>query len=107
MPSARARVDCAARRALDSAALTEPLPLALDALYLTLRLSLPALAVAFLVSLAIGFLQSLTQLREPALNAIPRLLSVGLVLALSGALWASELTGFAQRLYRALPELVR
>jgi flagellar biosynthesis protein FliQ len=86
---------------------TDPLPFALDALYLVLRLSLPALAVAFLVALAIGLLQALTQLREPALNAIPRLLGVGLVLALSASLWASELTGFAARLYRALPELVR
>jgi flagellar biosynthesis protein FliQ len=93
--------------ALESRAVTDPLPFALDALYLVLRLSLPALAVAFLVALAIGFLQALTQLREPALNAIPRLLGVGLVLALSASLWASELTGFAGRLYRALPELVR
>jgi flagellar biosynthetic protein FliQ len=94
-------------RALDSRAVTDPLPLALDALYLALRLSLPALAVAFLVALSVGFLQSLTQLREPALNAIPRLLGVGLVLALSAGLWASELTSFAARVYRALPELVR
>ena len=92
---------------LDSRVVSDPLPFALDALYLALRLSLPALAVAFLVALSIGFLQALTQLREPALNAIPRLLGVGLVLALSAGLWASELTGFAARLYRALPELVR
>ncbi len=87
--------------------MTDPLSIALDALYLALRLSLPALSVAFLVALVLGFLQSLTQLREPALNAIPRVLSVGLVLALSAGLWASELSGFAARLYRALPELVR
>lgn len=87
--------------------MSDPLPLALDALYLALRLSLPALAVAFVVASAVGFLQTLTQLREPALNAIPRLLGVALVLALSAGLWASELSGFAARLYRALPELVR
>ena len=87
--------------------MADPLPIALDALYLALRLSLPVLSVAFAVALVVGFLQTLTQLREPSLSAIPRVLSVGLVLALSAAVWGSELTGFAARLYQALPELVR
>jgi flagellar biosynthetic protein FliQ len=89
------------------ALVTDPLPIALDALYLALRLSLPVLGAAFVVALALAFLQLLTQLREPALNAIPRLLGVALVLSLSAGVWASELSGFAARLYRALPELVR
>jgi type III secretory pathway component EscS len=86
---------------------SDPTSIALDALYLALRLSLPALGVAFLVALLIGFVQTLTQLREPVLSAIPRLLGVSLVLLLSASAVGGELVGFASRIYRALPELVQ
>lgn len=87
--------------------MSDPTSIALEALYLVLRLSLPALGVAFLLALLIGFVQSLTQLREPALNAIPRLLGVSLVLLLSAGVLGGQLLGFASRVYRALPELVQ
>lgn len=87
--------------------MSDPTPLALDALYLALRLSLPVLGVAFVVALLMGFVQTLTQLREPALNAIPRLVSVTLVVALSAGAFGDQLVRFADRLYRSLPELVQ
>lgn len=86
--------------------MTDAASAALDAMYLALRLSLPALGVAFLVALIVGFVQLLTQLREPVLGAISRLLSVGLVLALSFGVMSGELVSFASRLYRALPALL-
>lgn len=79
---------------------------ALDAMYLALRLALPLLGVAFVVAAVMGVVQLVTQLREPVLNALPRLLGVGLVLALSFGTLARELVGFTERLYRALPELL-
>jgi flagellar biosynthetic protein FliQ len=85
---------------------TDPASVALDALYLALRLSLPLLGVAFLVALLVGLLQVFTQLREPVLAAVPRLLGVGLVLALSFGAMSGELRDFASRLYRALPTLL-
>jgi flagellar biosynthetic protein FliQ len=82
------------------------LALTLDALYLALLLALPVLAVAWTVSGGVAFVQSLTKLQEPALNAIPRVLAVALALALSGS-WASgQLVSFAARVLKALPELV-
>jgi flagellar biosynthetic protein FliQ len=85
---------------------TDLFGVALDAMYLALRLALPLLGVAFVVALAIAALQLLTQLREPVLNALPRLAVVALVLALSFGAMSSELGGFATRLYRALPTLI-
>jgi flagellar biosynthesis protein FliQ len=85
---------------------TDLFGVALDAMYLALRLALPLLGVAFVVALAIAGLQLLTQLREPLLNAVPRLVVVALVLALSFGAMANELGGFAARLYRALPTLI-
>lgn len=86
--------------------MTSALALALDALYLGLRLSLPALAVAWSVAALLSFLQGLTKLSEPALNAIPRALSVLVALSLSGGWMAHELSTFTGQLLRKLPELV-
>ena len=86
--------------ALLSATLTE-------ALYLARRLSLPVLGVAFVISLVTGLVQALTQLLEPTLSAVPRAVSVGVTLALSGAWMGAELSGFAARVFEALPDLVR
>jgi flagellar biosynthetic protein FliQ len=85
---------------------SSPLAIALDAVYLALRLSLPALAVAFVVALIVGLLQLLTQLREPVLNGIARLLCVGLVLSLSFGALSAELVSFTARLYGDLPKLL-
>lgn len=87
--------------------MSDPTSFALDALYLALRLSLPVLGVAFVVALLIGFVQTLTQLREPTLNAIPRLVSVTLVVALSAGAFSDQLVRFTAQLYRSLPELVQ
>jgi flagellar biosynthesis protein FliQ len=78
-----------------------------EALYLAVSLALPAVAVGFLVALLIGALQGITQWTEPSLNAIPRSLAVLLSLVLTGAWMGSQLTSYAAKLLRALPELVR
>jgi flagellar biosynthetic protein FliQ len=78
-----------------------------EALYLALWLSLPTLGVGLAVALVVGLLQSMGQLAEPALNAIPRALAVGLTLAVAGAWMGTQLSAFAARLLHALPEYVR
>jgi flagellar biosynthetic protein FliQ len=78
-----------------------------DALYLALWLALPSLGVAFVVALLLGLVQAVTQLAEPALNAIPRALAVLLALGLSGIWMGHQLSGFTGKLLHALPELVR
>jgi flagellar biosynthetic protein FliQ len=78
-----------------------------EGLYLALRLSLPVLGVAFVVSAVMGLLQATTQLLEPTLSAVPRALSVGVTLAFAGAWMGAELSDFARRVLEALPQLVR
>jgi type III secretory pathway component EscS len=58
------------------------------------------------VALIVALVQMLTQLREPVLNGIARLLSVGLVLALSFSAFSAELVAFTARLYQDLPLLL-
>jgi flagellar biosynthetic protein FliQ len=97
---------CRSARRASLRHVSSPLAIALDALYLALRLSLPVLGVAFVVASLVGLVQKLTQLREPVLNGIARLLSVGLVLSLSFSAFAGELVSFSTRLYRELPALL-
>jgi flagellar biosynthetic protein FliQ len=78
-----------------------------EGIYLALWVSVPVLAVSFLVSLLVGLGQSFTQLTEPALNNIPRALAVMFALALSGGWMAQQLGSFTGRLLSALPDLVR
>ena len=80
---------------------------ALGALDLVLRLALPVVGAALAASLAIALLQSLFQLHEGVLNAIPRALVTTLVLAAVGPWLAGELVQYTASLFRALPELVR
>jgi len=51
-----------------------------EALWITLELSLPLLAVGLLVGLAVSLLQAVTQIQEQTLSFIPKILAVGATL---------------------------
>lgn len=78
-----------------------------EALYLALLLSGPALLVSLVVGLSLGVLQAVTQVQEQTLSFVPKLVTVGLVLALVGGALGAELTRFSAGLFEALPELTR
>ena len=70
-----------------------------DALTLSLLLALPALAVAFLVTLITSFAQALTQVQDQSLTTVPRLLA-GLCALLLLLPWMLErLTNYTIELY--------
>ncbi len=60
-----------------------------EALWFALQLGGPVLLVILVVSLVIGFLQSMTQIQDSAISAIPRIAIVLVVLAL-GLPWLGE-----------------
>jgi flagellar biosynthetic protein FliQ len=66
----------------------------LTALQLALWLSVPALVASALAGLVTGTLQAATQVQDPALSFVPRLLAVGVALFLSGAWMQRELATF-------------
>jgi flagellar biosynthetic protein FliQ len=78
-----------------------------EALYLALILSGPALLTSLVVGVGIGLVQAVTQVQEQTLSFVPKLIAVGLVLAVTGGALSAELARFAQALFEALPELVR
>ena len=81
--------------------------LAGEALQLSLLLAAPSLISAALVGLVAGVLQGATQIQDPSLGFVPKLLAVALALALFGPVMGEQLVGFTGELWARLPELSR
>ncbi|MCA9581221.1 MAG: flagellar biosynthesis protein FliQ [Myxococcales bacterium] len=77
--------------------------LANEALYLSLLLSLPVLAVSLAVGLSVSVLQAVTQVQEQTLSFVPKLVAVGLALALFGGFMGRELVRFTAGLWNSIP----
>lgn len=80
--------------------------LVVEALYLALLVSAPALAAAMLTGALTGVLSAATQVQEPSLSYVPKLVGVAVALAVAGGWMASQLIGFTDQLWRAIPTLV-
>lgn len=77
-----------------------------EALRLSLLMGGPLLAVALAVGLLIGIGQTMTQLHEPVVGLVPRLVAVT-VAALVLLPWlVAQWVGFTGPLFEALPGLV-
>ena len=77
-----------------------------EALQLALWLAAPALAASVLAGLVTGVLQAATQVQDPALSFVPRLLAVAAALLVSGAFMQGKLVAFTAALWRELPQRV-
>ena len=81
-----------------------PAPLAhhaQQALLLTIALSLPVLAVAAIVGLVVAAFQAASQIQDPTLAHLPRLLAVIAALALLGPWMGREVAAFAEHAFVA------
>ena len=54
------------------------------AMWVTLEISLPVLGVSLVVGLLVSIFQAVTQLQEPTLTFIPKILAVVLVIVIAG-----------------------
>lgn len=66
-----------------------------SALLLALLVSLPVVGVAALVGLVVAAFQAATQLQDPTIAHLPRLVAVALALVVIGPWMGSEIAGFA------------
>ncbi len=78
-----------------------------EALVMAFMASAPVLLVSLLVGVVIGFIQAITQVHEMTLVFVPRILLVGLVIALLGHWQLSMIVSFANRLFVNIPHLIR
>ena len=77
-----------------------------EAIRLSLLLGGPLLVAALLTGLVWGVGQTLTQLHEPVIAAVPRLIVVGLVVLLLLPWLIGQWVGFTGPLIRSIPSLI-
>jgi flagellar biosynthetic protein FliQ len=70
-------------------------------------ISLPMLAVGLLVGIVISVLQTVTSINDSILAFIPRAAAIFVVFAFTFPWMLRIVTGFAETLFRRLPELIR
>jgi flagellar biosynthetic protein FliQ len=71
------------------------------ALVLVIGVSLPVLVVAALVGLVVAAFQAASQIQDPTVAHLPRLLAVAAVLALAGPWMGHEIARFAAQAFAA------
>ena len=69
-------------------------------------LAAPILLTTLALGLLIGIFQSATQLQEPTLAFVPKLLGVGVVLLVGGNWMLSEAITFTHQLFDMIPHLL-
>lgn len=77
-----------------------------QALLLTLWLSLPAIVVASVVGTVFSLLQALTQVQEQTLSFTVKLVSVGATLYLTARWMGGEIYNYARMLFETFPLMV-
>jgi flagellar biosynthetic protein FliQ len=80
--------------------------LARDALWLVVMLAAPLLLAGLLTAFAISLFQAATQILEPTLSFVPKLIVMLLVLALLGGWMGGQLVEFSRSLLTDFPGLL-
>ena len=75
------------------------------ALWVTIELALPILGVSLLVGLTVSIFQAVTQLQEPTLTFIPKILAVIVVIVVAGPWMMDQLIGFTTELWSGIADI--
>ncbi|MCU0306396.1 MAG: flagellar biosynthesis protein FliQ [Thermoleophilia bacterium] len=81
---------------------SQVIEIATRATWVALQVSLPILGVTLVVGLIVSIFQAVTQLQEPTLTFIPKILATVLVLVLAGPWMLNTLLGFTTELFRGI-----
>ena len=79
------------------------LDLSKQALEITLMVSAPMLLAGLVVGVLVSLFQAVTQIQEPTLTFIPKILAVSLALLLFLPWMVTTLVQFTRRVFEALP----
>lgn len=75
------------------------------AMWVTLQVSLPILGVSLVVGLLVSIFQAVTQLQEPTLTFIPKILAVVVVIVVAGPWMMNTMLGFTVDLWAGIPSI--
>jgi len=76
-----------------------------QALWMTMLSSAPLLIVALVVGLIVGVFQAATSINEQTLSFIPKLLALGLTMAILGGWMINTLVDYTRVLFGRIPTL--
>ena len=82
------------------------LSFAQDAIVVAVYLAAPALITSLIIGSVVSLFQSATQIQESTLTFIPKIVGVGLVIALLGSWMLQKLLAFTANTFMNLPNLV-
>ena len=80
--------------------------IARDALWLLMLIAAPVLLAGLVTAVAISLFQAATQILEPTLSVVPKLIVMLLVLAVLGGWMGGQLVEFARTLLTDFPGLI-
>ena len=80
--------------------------IARDALWLVMLIAAPVLLAGLVTAFAISLFQAATQILEPTLSFVPKLIVMLVVLAILGSWMGGQLVDFARTLLTDFPGLV-
>ncbi|MEZ5101924.1 MAG: flagellar biosynthesis protein FliQ [Thermoleophilia bacterium] len=83
------------------------LHLAIQALTLTLKVSLPILLAGLVVGLVISLFQAVTQIQEATLTFIPKILVTAGVIALAGPWMLDQVVAYTHDLFESIPTMIK
>ena len=78
-----------------------------DAIVVTMLVCAPALVLGLVTGLAISIFQAVTQVQEPTLSFIPKIVIVGLAILFFGPFMLALMVDFTRRVIVGIPNLVR
>ncbi len=83
------------------------LSLGREAIFVTLIVCAPALLLGLITGLAVSVFQTVTQIQEPTLTFIPKIVVVGFAILLFGPFMLALLTDFMSRVITQIPTYVK
>jgi flagellar biosynthesis protein FliQ len=85
---------------------TDVIDIAVQTMILAAKISAPILLTALLVGFAVSIFQSATQIQEPTLSFVPKIIAVAVAMVLTGNWVLGEIISFTHQLFDMLPGLL-
>ena len=85
---------------------TDILDIAIDTMFVALKLSAPILLTSLILGFAISLFQAMTQIQEFTFAFVPKVVGVGIALIVSGNWMLHTLIDFTQDLFARIPSLL-
>ncbi len=77
-----------------------------DAILTVIKCSLPLMLAALIIGVIVSIIQAATQVNEQTLAFVPKIIGVFLVLLLMSGYIMTELTGFFQRMFGYIAQVI-